>query len=148
MNELFNTPFETGLRAMLILYSTTSRGMTIDRIVAYDFMTIYGGDLGVVENNLHGINHFSFSEFSSKRAICYDGVKSFVLEGLIAVIQNKRGFLYSLSPAGKKYIEELKSNYKTQYLEILNNVQAKFDKVSDTDLINEINNTAIQALRR
>ncbi len=148
MNELFNTPFETGLRAMLILYSTNSLGMTIDRIAAYDFMTIYGNDLGITDRNLHGINHFSFSEFSSKRAICSEGVKAFVLDGLIAITRNKRGFLYSLTPEGIKYVNELESNYKVQYLEILEKVQHKFEKTPDTELIKEINNTAIKALRR
>ena len=105
MNELFNTPFETGLRAMLILYATHSQGMTIDRITAYDFMTIYGSDFDVSEKNLHGINHFSFSELTSKRAICSEGVKSFVLDGLISVIRNSDGFLYALTSAGKKYIQ-------------------------------------------
>lgn len=40
MNDLFNTPFETGLRAILILSVIRSCGMTIDRLSAYDFMTI------------------------------------------------------------------------------------------------------------
>ena len=125
MNELFNTPFETGLRAMLILFATRSQGMTIDRITSYDFMTIYGSDFGVSEKNLHGINHFSFSELTSKRAICSEGVKSFVLDGLISVIRNNDGFLYALTSAGKKYIQSLDSDYRTQYLEIVTAVHTK-----------------------
>lgn len=148
MNELFNTPFETGLRALLILYSTQTRGMTIDRITSYDFMTIYGSDLGISEKNLHGINHFSFSELSSKRAICSEGVKSFVLDGLIAATPNKDGLLYSLTPVGKKYVEALESNYKSQYLEIVKVVQKKYGQVLDTELIKAINNAAVKALRR
>lgn len=56
MNDLFNTPFETGLRAMLILSIIRSGGMTIDRLSAYDFMTIYGRDFEVSDWNLHGDN--------------------------------------------------------------------------------------------
>ena len=133
---------------MLVLYSANAQGMTIDRIVAYDFMTIYAGDLGVADNNLHGINHFSFSELSSKRAICSEGVKMFVLEGLISVNKNRKGFIYSLTSTGKQYIRELESNYKTQYLDILRNVQNKYEKLSDAELIKEINNTAVKTLRR
>ena len=139
MNDLFNTPFETGLRAMLILYITQKRGITIDRIVAYDFMTIYGNDLGVAENNLRGINHFSFSELTSKRAICSEGVKSFVLEN---------GFIYSLSSSGTKYVEALDSDYKEQYLKIVKNVHSKYGHVPETELINTINHAAVNSLRR
>lgn len=148
MNDLFNTPFENGLRAMLILYITQKRGITIDRIVAYDFMTIYGNDLGVAENNLHGINHFSFSELTSKRAICSEGVKSFVLDGLITVERNKNGFIYSLSSSGTKYVEALDSDYKEQYLKIVKNVHSKYGHVPETELINTINHAAVNSLRR
>ena len=51
MNDLFNTPFETGLRAMLILSVIRSCGMTIDRLSAYDFMTIYGKDFEVSDRS-------------------------------------------------------------------------------------------------
>ena len=72
----------------------------------------------------------------------------FVLEGLITVTQNKNGFLYSITLAGKKYVEELKSNYKNQYLDILKGVQSKYETVADSELIKYISNTAIRALRR
>ena len=148
MNDLFNTPFEAGLRAMLILYTTQRRGMTIDRIAAYDFMTIYGNDLGVAEKNLHGINHFSFSELTSKRATCSEGVKAFVLDGLISVSRNKNGFIYSLTSSGEKYVEALDSDYKEQYLKIVKKVNSKYGQVPETELINTINQAAVNALRR
>ena len=148
MNKLFNTPFEIGLRAMLILATTRSRGMTIDRITAYDFMTIYGSDFGVSEKNLHGINHFSFSELTSRRAVCSEGVKSFVLDGLIAVKWGKGGFTYSLSSYGKQYIKKLDSDYKEQYTQDVNEVHTKYGRQTDTALMKLINDTAVTALRR
>lgn len=148
MNELFNTPFETGLRAMLILYSIGNYKISVDKIAAYDFMTIYGSDLGVSESNLHGINHFSFSEFTSKRSTCLEGLKAFVLDGLISVTRNREGFLYCLTATGKKYIEALESDYKSQYLEIVKNVHDKYKQASDTELIKTINTAAVTALRR
>lgn len=148
MNNLYNTPFEAGLRALLILYSSASRDMTIDRIVSYDFMTVYSNELGISDSNLHGINQFSFCELSTKRAISSEGIKAFVLDGLISINQNEKGFMYSLTPIGIQYVEKLKSNYKIQYLKVLDEVKEKYDGVSDTELVRIINNTAIKALRR
>lgn len=136
------------MRAMLILYTTQRRGMTIDRIAAYDFMTIYGNDLGVAEKNLHGINHFNFSELTSKRATCSEGVKAFVLDGLISVSRNKNGFIYSLTSSGEKYVGALDSDYKEQYLKIVKKVNSKYGQVPETELINTINQAAVNALRR
>lgn len=148
MNDLFNTPFETGLRAMLILSTIRSSGMTIDRLSAYDFMTIYGKDFEVSDRNLHGDNSYSFSELSSKRVMCSEGVKMFVLDGLIAVNRTEGGFLYKLTPAGRKYIGVLESDYKEQYLSIAQNVHKKYARRSDSTILKEISGKAVQSLRR
>ena len=148
MPKLFNTPFESGLRAMLILYSSDSQGMTLDRITAYDFITLYGHDFAVAQTNLHGTNPFNFSELSAKRTACAEGGKLFVLDGLIAVTQTQRGFLYSITPIGRKYVQNLESDYKLQYLSIFKAVQKKYGSVSDTELIKTINNAGITTLRR
>lgn len=148
MNELFNTPFETGLRAVLILSITKSSGMTIDRLSAYDLMIIYGKDFEVSDWNLHGDNNYSFSELSSKRAVCSEGVKMFVLDGLIAVNRTQGGFLYKLTAAGRKYIVILDSDYKEQYIAIAENVHKKYAKKSDSEILKEISSKAVQSLRR
>lgn len=123
--------------------------MTIDRLTAYDFITIYGCEFGVSEKNLHGINNYSFSEFTFKRVTCSEGVKSFVLDGLIFVTQSeKKGYLYSLSPTGRRYVETLESDYKDQYVETLTTVHSEFRQIPDAELIKTINQAAISSLRR
>lgn len=37
-------------------------GITLDRIAAYDFITIYCEDFGVADRSLNGENGFAFSE--------------------------------------------------------------------------------------
>lgn len=133
---------------MLILSVTNTRGMTIDRITAYDLMTIYGSDFGVSEKNLHGINHFSFSELTSRRTICAEGLKEFVLDGLITVKRGKGGFTYALTSSGRKYIEKLDSDYKKQYTEIIREVHTQYGRQTDTAVMKLINDTAVTALRR
>lgn len=133
---------------MLILFTIRSTGLTIDRIAAYDFMTIYGKEFEVSERNLHGDNSYSFSELSSKRSVCSEGVKMFVLDGLIAVNRTQEGFLYKLTNAGRKYIKTLESDYKDQYLAIVENVHKKYARKSDATILNEISSKAVQSLRR
>ena len=133
---------------MLILSATNTQGITIDRITAYDFMTIYGSDFGVSEKNLHGINHFNFSELTSRRTICSEGVKAFVLDGLIAVKRGKGGFTYTLTSAGRTFIEKLDSDYEKQYTEIVKEVHKHYKQQTDTKIVKLINDTAVKALRR
>lgn len=148
MNEIFNSSFETGLRVLLLLSSIQPQAATIDRITAYDFITIYGRDFGVSKTNLHGDSNFNFSELASKRTNCNEGIKEFVLDGLISIKHTEEGFTYYLNQSGRKYVESLSSDYATQYLEISKEVHQKFSSVSDEEIIKLINKKAINELRR
>lgn len=148
MNKVFNTPFETGLRLLLILYTTNSSGMSIDRLAAFDFMTLYGKDFDISDFNLNGINGFNFSELPTRREICMQGMKEFALDGLVGVKQTKTGFKYKISKAGKQYVEALNSDYAKQYVSVLQSVLDAFGSKSDAALVKEINSKAVQALRR
>ena len=114
----------------------------------YDFITIYGRDFGVSHINLHGDSNFNFSELASKRASCNEGIKEFVLNGLISINRTQEGFTYFLNDNGKKYVESLSSDYANQYLEIIQKVHKKFAGTSDEGIINLINKKAIKELRR
>ena len=96
MNKIFNSSFETGLRVLLVLSSIQPKAATVDRIAAYDFITIYGRDFGVSHINLHGDSNYNFSELASKRASCNEGIKEFVLSGLISIKRSEEGFTYFL----------------------------------------------------
>lgn len=148
MNNLFNTPFEAGLRALLILYAVQPQSISIDRITAYDFITVYGKEFGVSSKNLHGDNSLSFSELASKRTVCANGIKSFVLDGLAEVNRTSEGFLYRINSNGIKYVQSLESDYSRQFLDIIRTVHTQYAEVNDMDLIKEINSKAVQALRR
>ena len=44
MNKLFNSLFEMQLRILLLLSQEEVSAMSMDRIVALDFITIYGAE--------------------------------------------------------------------------------------------------------
>lgn len=148
MNEIFNSSFETGLRVLLVLSSIQPKSATIDRIAAYDFITIYGRDFGVSHSNLHGDSNFNFSELASKRASCNEGIKEFVLDGFISINHTEEGFTYFLNEKGKQYVESLSSDYANQYLKIVKEVHKKFAETSDEEIVKLINKKAIKELRR
>lgn len=148
MHEIFNSSFETGLRVLLILSSIQPQSATVDRITAYDFITVYGKDFGVSDTNLHGDSNFNFSELASKRTNCNEGIKEFVLNGLISINHTDEGFTYFLNTTGKKYVSSLSSDYAEQYLAISKEVHRKFSALSDEEVVNLINKRAIKELRR
>jgi len=87
MTELFNTPFETSLRVLLTL-RVFGEAMTLDKIAAADFMTIYARDFSLAAYNLNGDNSLSFSEVASKRVLVGKAIKQLVLNRLVSAVQN------------------------------------------------------------
>lgn len=148
MPKLFNTPFEVSLRILLILYSVRPLAMTIDRISAYDLMSVYGRDFGIADQNLHGENNFSFSEFSAKREQCNGAIKTLLLDGFVAVEKSHRGFLFALNDRGVKFAEDMQSEYAAEYMETVKKTHQMFRETSDESLLSEITKQAIGSLRR
>lgn len=87
MTKLFNSTFEVSLRALLLLSQTADVNMTIDRIVAYDFISLYSRHFDLAEINLHGDNEYGFSELSARITVMQAALKELVLDGLAKIIR-------------------------------------------------------------
>lgn len=147
MIDVFNTEFELFLRILLILNSPGVKKISADRIVAVDFITVYGRDFGVSDHNLHGDNDFRFSEFTCRRDLVKNAIKSLVINGLIKVTCLKSGFYYFISDSGKNYCLKLNNAYADEYSSIVENTLIYVDNKSDRELTGQINSYSIIALR-
>lgn len=148
MTKIFNTPFEVSLRVLLILSAVNPFAMTIDRISAYDLMTVYGKDFGIAEKNLHGDSQFSFSEFSAKREQCSIALKSLLLDNYVSLKQSPQGFLFGLNERSMHFAKSMQSEYATEYIETAKKAHQMFRETSDESLLSEITNQAICTLKR
>lgn len=142
MNEIFNSSLEISLRMLIILNTVRSR-LSVDRIAALDFISIYGKDFGVSEYNLHGDNDYRFSEYTSKREIVSQALKKLVLGGYIIPHCNKSGFNYSISRSGTMFCESLNDKYAEDFTNIVKKTNSLFLERSDRKLIRCINEYAI-----
>ena len=143
VNELFNSSFELSLRVLIILNVAHAR-LSIDRIVAFDFISTYGCDFGISESNLHGNNDYRFSEYATKRIIITQSIKNLVLEGFVLPYCNKGGFSYSISPTGKKFCSSLNDDYANDFTQIVQQTVDVFSNYSDRALIQTINSHALK----
>lgn len=142
MKEIFNTPFEVSLRILIIMKVIHTR-LSVDRITAMDFISTYGKDFGVSEQNLHGNNNFRFSEYASKRKIITEAIKNLVLRGYINPHCNKSGFNYSISNSGIAFCESLNDDYAEELTHIVKSANDLYHNYSDRQLTNCINEYAI-----
>ena len=142
MKDIFNTTFEMSLRILIALNVTQTR-LSIDRISALDFISIYGKDFGVSGYNLHGDNSYRFSEYAVKREIISESLKNLVLIGYVLPHCNKSGFTYSISESGISFCQSLNDEYAEKYAAIAKKAHNIFSSYSDRKLIHMINDYAI-----
>lgn len=148
MTRLFNTTFELSLRAMLLLTVLDRKDMTLDRIVACDFIAIYGSYFGLTESNLHGENDYSFSEFTSRRELLHEALKSLVLDGLVRATHKRIGFCYEITEDGRSFCSKQGTEYANAYRTMVSNTNQVFGHHTEVALLEIISKKAKEALRR
>lgn len=147
MNNIFNSTFETSLRILLTLYIHET-AMSIDRIVATDFITIYAADFNVAKNNLHGVNEFSFSEYSFRRYSASEAIKELLLYEEIALETNSDGFIYRITDKGISVCDEMTTTYAAEYMNLSYKVQEALSNKTTVEIIEMINRKSNYSKKR
>lgn len=148
MNSLFNTPFEISLRALLMLETAGEQWETADMLAAADFITVYGRDFGISNENLHGENSFKFSEFTLRRELMKKAVKLLVKNSLISVSPTDNGFSYSINQKGINYCARFTNDYADSYRRLAKQAQAYMAGKSEREVLALINRHAVSSLQR
>ena len=146
-STLFNSPFEMGLRALLLLSSAPKQEFTVDRIVALDFITCYSADFGLPYQNLHGENNYKYGEIANRRMLVQEAIKDLVLRGLVDV-KIDRGYNFTISAEGKKYAGKLKSSFAADYKEIAKKAISKNKDNTDEGILATIQSLSVRSVRR
>ena len=125
MIRLYNSVNEVKLRVLLLLDETIKYPLTEDMILAMDFISVYGKDFGICEENLHGDNSYKYSELASRKEVINQSIKRLFLEGLIDVDTSK-GYRYSINDSGIDFISHIYNDYTEEYRNAISNFYNKY----------------------
>ena len=148
MTKLFNSTFEVSLRALLLLSQTTDANMTLDRLVMYDFISVYGRHFDMADINLHGDNEYGFSELSARRTVMQAALKELVLDGLIKASRRQEGFCYEITGLGTAFCKKQTTAYAETYRKLAIATHKKYKGMTEVEIMAVISSKAIHALRR
>lgn len=148
MKTVFNSTFEISLRILLLLSESEDAGLSIDRIAAYDFITIYSKYFYLSDRVLHGENEFGYSEIASRRNKAQAAIKEMVLDGFVLVVRSKEGYKYRITENGKKVAGNLVSEYAIAYRELAKLTAKKYGEKTETEIMDVISKASVQSLRR
>ena len=136
-NKVFNTPFENMLR-ILLLADTVGNSMNVDRLVALDFICIFGKKCQVLDKNLHGDNEFGFSEFTTKRKLITEAIKIAVKNDFLQVETSNNGFVYRINDRGKTIVDGVQTPYARSYVIGAKIVSEHFSEYTDQEILKYI----------
>lgn len=145
-NDLFNSPFEMGLRMLMLLASNDEDFFSLERIVNIDFIACYSEEFKISKFSLHGENRYMYGELLNRKILAREAIKSLVIQGLVDVKIN-HGYLYKISIEGKKYADSFESEYAHDFRTLTSIIADKYYGVSDDELRNMIQNYSLEALK-
>lgn len=146
--ELFNTPFETALRELLLLETDSRNDFSINMIAAVDFAALYGKSFGFSNMNLHGDNLFKFSEFATRKELTQKGILLLVRRGFADVRPTEKGFIYSISGNGRKFASCLDTKYAQDNRKQIHLALQFFADDPEQIILNKINRLAVASLEK
>lgn len=110
MSNTFNTPFELGVRMVYLLMALYPRGADLQRLIYFDYASIYSADLGGPES-LHTPVPLRGGEYASRREIIEEGLYLMASHSLVDVVADSSGINYFLGDNGPALIGLIGGEY-------------------------------------
>ena len=131
--RIFNTPFETGLRSVIILTACYPERLSLHRLVVFDHLVVHTGDIHGPPS-MHPRDRSRAAEILVRRGLVGSGLALMETRGLVARTPTPDGFRYQAGEEAGSFVDLLGS----PYIEALKNrahwlVEIVFP-LSDTEL--------------
>ncbi len=138
MNNVFNSAAEIAMRILIIL-SSSEKGLDIDTITTIDFISTYSKDFKINDFNLHGNNNYNISGFASRRLQIKKAINALLNTNFIEPLDSTNGIEYKITARQTNVCTNLKSIYSLKYEEIVKLVLLQINSKSREQIMNELN---------
>jgi hypothetical protein len=132
---IFNTSLEIGLRSMFLLSSLYPLKVNLDRLLYFDYLTIYTQDAELKIESLHPEYAMRIIELFSKREILKKALMRMTSKGLITIECGEEGFNYCANSNTNWFLEGLKDDeYSKELIKRTKAITEAFKNYSDEEL--------------
>jgi len=108
--RIFNTPFETGLRSVVILTTTYPDALGLSRLVIFDHLIVHTEDVGGPKS-MHPKDRSRAAEILVRRRLVDSGLALMQTRGLVARVVTAEGFRYRAGEEAGSFVDMLASTY-------------------------------------
>jgi hypothetical protein len=132
--HLFNTPIESGLRALFVLEAVSPKECDLQRLVIYDYLLVHSEDVTGGPESLHPATPLRSGELLVRRTLVEHGLKLLIQKGLVTKNYTKSGIYFSANKHAGKFLEYLTSEYAKRCGVISKWIAGRFQPMSDDEL--------------
>ncbi|MCY8789785.1 hypothetical protein MOD87_16180 [Bacillus inaquosorum] len=137
--EIFNTPVELGLRALIILKEAAPNSLDLNRIIIYDYILTHSQDVDESMQSLHPAIPNRFGELAVKRKTMQEGLKLMCTRELLDIEYTESGITYKANKLSEYFIRYFDSSYAKNLVEYSHWLNKKFNDYTDSELNSYIN---------
>lgn len=133
MPQIFNSPFELGVRMVFLLLTLHPRKVDLQRLVYLDYAAIYSSDLGGPES-LHTPVPLRGAEYLSRREVIEAGLYQMSMRSLVDVAATPTGIQYGAGENASSLVGLIGGTYARALLERCYWVASRFSNVTDQEM--------------
>src|SRR5438874_3556299 len=108
--QTFNSPLETGMRALILLAAAYPAQFDLQRLLEYDYMMVHTGDVDGPPS-IHPALPLRSGELLVRRQLIERGLVLMISRGLISRRATQNGFMYQAEDDAGPFLDALTAEY-------------------------------------
>lgn len=130
---IFNSEFEAGLRALILLTTTFPNSLDLHRLVQFEYLMVHSGDVGGPES-LHPPVPLRSGELLVRRRLLEQGIQLMMSRGLIERLIKSSGIEYLATDNAAPFVNALTAPYALKLIHRARWVSKKFSDIAPSKL--------------
>lgn len=131
--QTFNSPIETGVRALILLAESYPDQLDLQRILEFDYMLVHTGDVDGPPS-IHPALPLRSGELLVRRQLIERGLMLMISRGLITRHATPNGFVYQAEDDAGPFLDSLTADYLHDLQDRAVWVVERFSRMSDHEI--------------
>ncbi len=131
--QTFNSPIETGVRALILLAESYPEQLDLQRILEFDYIMVHTGDVDGPPS-IHPALPLRSGELLVRRQLIERGLMLMISRGLVSRHATPNGFMYQAEDDAGPFIDALTADYLGDLKNRAVWVVDRFSEMSDHDI--------------
>jgi hypothetical protein len=131
--QTFNSPIETGMRALILLATAYPAQFDLQRLLEYDYMMVHTGDVDGPPS-IHPPLPLRSGELLVRRQLIERGLMLMISRGLVSRHATQDGFMYQAEDDAGPFLDALTAEYLDELKNRADWVVDRFRDMSDQEI--------------